>query len=333
MTVELIHSIRVKGRNTATSGATNNAYVNAQSYASALLGIDNSPASYPYHVHKTDLTQNWYEVSTDRVESVNLNTGDYSATERFVIASGVQPWSHQRRINMQTDVAQITMIDMQGSVQGFGRTNIGPSGNLGYNNASSGWLNDVKPSLYADAAAYYTNLGGANTLQTTPLSLSAALLEFPGRVEYSTQYTDGPSQDLPSGIAERKSTYNRQDPIELIAWHQIPFRTLGDIKQRMGTPIQGTITVTASARATNTGNIETDINRAIAQVESDVNAIKPDPNTAEFIELELSSPSVINYDHRSLSANATVNWRFTLDLAGVNSASGTISFARYGGGL
>jgi len=333
LTVELNHTIRVKGRNTATSGAANNAYTNAQAYGSALIGIDKAPASFPYHVHKTDFTQTWHEVSTERTENVNTSTGDYAVTERFVIASGAQPYSHQRRINMSTDVAQVTTVEVQGTVQGFGRTNIGASGNLGYNNASSGWLNEVKPALYADLAKYYEDLGGANTLSTTPVSLSAASLEFPGRVEYSAQYTDSPAQSLPSGIAERKTTYNRQDPIELIAWHQIPFRTLGDIKQKMGTTLQGSITVTAMARATNTGNVTNDVNRAIAQVETDVNSLRPDPNTAEFLELELSSPPVINYDHQSLTANATVNWRFTLDLAGVNSASGNISFKRYDGGL
>jgi len=333
LTVEVTHNVRVKGRNTATSGTTNNSYVNAQSYASALLGIDNAPTGFPYHVQKTGATNTWYEVSTDRVESVDINGGTYAATERLVIASGVYPWSNQRRINFNTDLAQITTADIQGTIQGFGRTNIGVSGSLGFDNATSGWLNHVKPALYADITKYYTDVGLTNTLNTDPESLSVALLEFPGRVEYSAQYTDAPSNSLPSGIAERKVTYNRQDPIQMIAWHQIPFRALGDVKQEMGTTTPGTISITAMARATHTGDLTTDVNRAIAQVESDVNAIRPDPNTSEFDELELSGEPQMSYDPKTLTANASVNWKFTMDLAGVNSASGNISFQRYAGGL
>jgi hypothetical protein len=333
LTVELAHSVRVKGRNTATSGDTNNAYINAQSYASTLLGITNAPANFPHFAFKSNENQTYYEISTTRTETSDIAGGSYAALETFRIGSGVYPWSHSRRVNIGTDRNDITTVDIQGSIQGFGRTNTGPSGNIGLNNAVSGWLNHVKPALYADAAKFYSDLSLGNTLNSTAISQSATQSEFNGRVEYTAQFTDDPGDNLPSGIAERRVTYNRQDPVEVIAWHSIPFRALGDVKQNMGTPNRGTIAITAMARAKHTGNVQTDLNRAIARVETDINAVRPDPNTAEFAQIELDGFPALNYDPLTLVANGSVNYTFTLDLAGVNSSSGNISFSRYGGGL
>jgi len=309
------------------------AYTNAYTYASTRIGVNQVPTGFPYYVDLTDQNDTWQEISTKRTETANVTGGSYSITENFKIGSGVYPWSHQRRMSFDVDHSDIVTIDINGTVQGFGRTNIGPSGNIGFDNAVSGWINHVKPGLHADAAKFYSDLGYVNGLNSDAVSHSVAQIEFAGRVEYGAQFTDNPAGSLPSGISERKVTYNRQDPIEVIAWHAIPFRALGDIKQEMGTPTRGMISISANARAKYTGNIETDVNRAIALVESDINAVRPDPNTAEFTTLELSGPPVLNYDPVTLSASASVNYTFTLDIAGVNSSSGDLTFSRYGGGL
>lgn len=330
-TVDITHNVNIKGRNTAVSGAASNAHTNALQLAGARLGLNNAPVGFPAHVHQSQSLL--YEISTTRTESVGLEEGTYSATETFKVGSGIYPWNHFRTINCDVDANDFTTVTLQGTIQGFGRTNIGSSGNIGLDNAVSGWLNHVKPVLYADAAQFYSNLNGANTLNTKIISLTQAKSEFAGTLTYSTQFSDAPADNVPSGIAERSSNINRQDPIEIIARHPIPFRSLGTILQNMGTPTDGRITISATARAKNTGDVEADVNRAIAQVESDLNAIRPDPNSAEFLTLEIEGNPTLSYDILTLSANASVNYVFTLDIGSVNSPSGNLSFSRYGGGI
>lgn len=331
LTVDIVHTVTIKGRNTATSGASNNAYINAADFGGGRLGLSNAPGGFPRHVEESQTPL--YEISTNRTESVGIEEGTYSATENFKIGSGVHPFNHFRTVNAETDRNGITTVSLQGTIQGFGRTNIGPSGNIGLNNAVSGWLNQVKPFLYADAVKFYDDLEISGTLSSRVLALSQAQSEFAGNINYSAQFSDAPADNLPSGIAERSVTVNRQDPIEIIARHPIPFRALSTILQPMGTPNDGRISISAQARAVNTGDEETDTNLAIAQVESDINAVRPDPTSSEFLTLELESTPTLNYDVKNLSANAQVTYIFTLDLAAVNSASGNVVFPRYGGGL
>ena len=330
-TVRIEHNISIVGRNTATSGDASNAHTNARDYGRTLMGLSNAPADFPVHVDQSESLL--YEISTQRTESVGLTAGSYSASEIFIVSSGIYPWNHARSISVSTDRNSITSIQLQGKIQGLGRTNIGPSGNLGFDNAVSGWLNQVEPNLYADATEFYSGLGLTLSLNNRITAKSVTESEFLGTVDYNITYTDDPADDLPSGISERSVTYDRRDPVELMARFAIPFRRLGSVVQEMGTTLDGSISISARARATNTGDESADVNRAIAQVESDLNAVKPDPNSSEFIRLDLTGQPTLNYDIKSRLASSSIQYAFTLDLAGVNSASGSISLPRYQGGL
>lgn len=329
-TVDINHNISIKGRSTATSGTPNNAYINARDYGNTLLGLDKVPSGSPIFVQQSQGLL--YEIATQRTESLSVSDGTFTATETFKVASGVFPWNHSRRYSFETTDAEVTSVQVQGTIQGFGRTNIGPSGNIGLNNATSGWLNHIKPSLYTDAAKFYADLQIGNTLLTTLNSLSVSQIPFLGRLEYTASFSDDPADNLPSGIAERSVTVDRQDPVEVLARFDIPFRSLGSVTQPMGTPTDGKITINANARAKYTGDVEADVNRAIAQVESDLNSVKPDPNSSEFISIVLDNVSQ-NHNVVGLTATATLSYTFTLDLAGVNAASGSIILSRYAGGL
>jgi len=330
-TVRIEHTISIVGRNTAISGATNNAYINAKEYGRTLMGLVNAPVDFPVHVDQSESPL--YEISTQRTESTDPTAGRYDASEAFIVSSGIYPWNHSRSISVSTDRNEITTIQLQGKVQGLGRTNIGPSGNIGFDNAVSGWLNQIEPNLFADAAAFYAGLGFDLSVNNKVVAKSVTESEFLGSVDYSVSYTNDPADDLPSGISERSVSYDRRDPVELLARFVIPFRQLGSIVQEMGTPLDGSININARARAINTGDEVADVNRAIAQVESDLNAVKPDPNSAEFIRLDLVTQPSLTYDVITRTATAGIQYAFILDLAGVNSASGSIAFPRYQGGL
>jgi len=330
-TVRIEHNVSIVGRNTAPSGSANNALDNARDYGRTLLGLANAPVDFPVHVDQSQSPL--YEISTQRTESVALTRGSFDATEVFIVSSGIYPWNHSRSISVSTDQAGITSVQLQGKIQGLGRTNIGASGNIGFDRAVSGWVNHVEPALYTDAAAFYSGLGFTLSLNDKVISRSITESEFLGTVDYNITYSDDPADNLPSGIVERSVTYDRRDPTELMARFTIPFRQLGSIVQEMGTTLDGGITVSARARATNTGDESADVNRAIAQVESDLNAVKPDPNSSEFVRLDLVGQPSLNYDIKARSASASIQYAFVLDLAGVNSASGSISFSRYQGGL
>jgi len=330
-TVRIEHNISIVGRNTAISGATNNAYINAEEYGRTLLGLAQAPANFPIHVDQSESPL--YEISTQRTESVGLTAGSYNATEVFIVSSGIYPWNHARSISVSTDRNGLTSVQLQGKVQGLGRTNIGPSGNIGFDNAVSGWINQIEPNLYADAAQFYAGLGFSLSLNNKIIARSVTESEFLGTIDYNFTYTDDPADGLPSGISERAVTIDRRDPVELMARFAIPFRQLGAIVQEMGTTLDGSINISARARATHTGDEAADVNRAIAQVESDLNAVRPSPNSAEFIRLDLVGQPSLNYGIKSRVASASIQYLFTLDLAGVNSASGSIHLSRYGGGL
>lgn len=329
--LNITHSISIVGNNSAISGQPNNAHTNARDYGVTLLGPGKVPAGFPAFTQQGD--SGLYEISSTRTESVDVERGSYDASETFVVGSGTYPWNDARKITITTDRNDITTVQVAGTVQGFGRTNIAASGSIGFDNAVSGWINHVQPALYADAVAFYEGLGITLNLNPKIISKSNTESEFLGTVDYSISYTDDPADNLPSGISERSVTVDRQDPIELMARFTIPFRSLGSIVQEMGTPLDGSININATARATNTGDEIADVNRAIAQVESDLNAVKPDPTSSEFIRLDLSANPSLNYSPKTLTASASLQYTFILDLAGVNSASGSISLPRYQGGL
>ena len=95
------------------------------------------------------------------------------------------------------------------------------------------------------------------------------------------------------------------------ASHVIPFRKLGNVIQDIKTPTEGQVVITSSAKAENTGDATIDTNRAIEQVESEINRVRP--NSADFETLRVSNLQQ-DYSDKELTAQANITYIFTVNL-------------------
>lgn len=318
------HSVSAVGINTALSG-TSNALDNARAFVESRLGTANAPADFPRYVVPGDVNgvaANLFEFQRSRTESVDLETGTYEVTETFVYVSGTLPYADAQSFTYDKDSEGVVNVSVQGTIQGYPRSDGTDDPYAAFYNAQSGYLNTIEPGLPALASGLYTNYGGSGTLAVTnPQSINITENRFLGTLAYSLQYTDDPAEVLPSGIVEQTLNVQRKDGIRLMVSHVIPQRRLGNVLQDIQTPTPGTFTITATAKSENTGDVVADVNRAISHVQDLVNQNRPNP--AEFINIRLVD---VTQDHSKieLTANVTVSYEFVMDLAQVNAPDSDI---------
>jgi len=322
--LEISHSVSARGINTLASGT--NAIHNARSAVFPLLGLSNLPYYLPYYTEPNASgggTVNIYDVSLQRSESIDTLGGSYSVTENFILASGSDPYVHERTSSYEEDENGIVRVVMNGTVRGLGRTNLNTDGGVGYAQALAGF-NTIRSQFGSDASGVYNDFQqGAGTLYTTsPISLSITKSKYNGTIAYNVSYTDDPSEDLPSGIVESTSSIQRNEAGRLYASHPIPFRRLGNVIQDIKTTTEGQIIITTSAKSENTGNASNDVNRAIAFIQDEINRLRPNP--ASFQSLRLEGGPNVTYSDKELTAQATVTYIFVVDLSSVNSADSDI---------
>lgn len=320
LTTTVQHSVSAKGINTNTSGVSN-ALENAKDFVDARIGISNLPALYPSYVVPGDVdgdTSTLFEYQRTRSENVDVETGTYEVNETFVFVSGTVPYSDSRVYTFDKNSEGITNIGVNGSVEGYPRSDGTYEPYSAFFNAQSGWLNAIEPYVYNDAAEVYNRYGASGTLATKIISYSISENRFTGTLTYNIGYTDDPSQDLPSGIVEQSINIQRIDAIRLQQSHVIPHRRIGNIIQDIGTPTEGQVRMTASAKAENTNDEVADTNRAISHIQDLLNQQRP--NSAEFISLRIASKEQ-SHDKKSLTATATIVYAFTVDLATVQEAN------------
>jgi hypothetical protein len=319
-TTTVNHTVNAIGINTATSGSASNALSNARTFVLSRVGASAVPSNYPSYVNPSG-TNTLYEFQRTRSETVDIEAGSYEITETFVYASGSQPFSDNRTYSFSTDANGIATVTVDGTIQGYPRTAGTDVAFNGFYNAQSGFRSVLKPLIYNDAALVYTRYGGSGTLATTTQSYSITENRFLGTVQYSLSYTDDPAKVLPSGIVEQSITIARNDAVRLQVSHVIPQRRLGNLVQDIATPTVGSITITASSKATNTGDNVADTNRALSNVQDLINQYRP--SSSDFINLRIISKEQTP-DPLALSAQATVVYEFIVDLAQVNDASSDI---------
>lgn len=320
MAVTVQHSISAKGANTNPSG-TSNSLENAKAWVDARLGAANVPSGYPSYVFPGDVngdTSTIFEYQRTRVESVDVETGSYQVTETFVYVSGTAPYSDSRTYNFDKNADGVVTVSVQGTIEGYPRTDGTNNAYGGFYNAQSGWKNGIEPNVYADAAAVYSVYGGSGTLFTKQVSYGIGENRYRGTLTYNISFTDDPAEDLPSGIIEQSISVQRTDAIKMRQSHAIPHRRIGNIIQDIGTPTEGQIRLTASAKAENTGDELADTNRAISHIQDLINQNRPNPN--DFIQLYVASKDQA-HDRKSLTASANITYNFTVDLATVQEAN------------
>lgn len=323
--VTVNHTVSAVGVNTSQSGTASNAVANAKAFVASRTGIANAPSGFPIYVEPgsvSGVSGTLYELQRTRRENLNIEQGSYEVSESFVYGSGTRPFAETRTYTYDKDSNGIVTINVQGTVQGFKRTDGTNTAVNGFYNAQSGFSNHIKPTIATDVSGVYQYWGGSGTLGIySPTNTSITENRYLGTVGYSYTFTDDPARVLPSGIVDQSLSVQRTDAVRVFVTHAIPFRRLGDVLQDLATPTLGNISIAATAKSENTGDVVSDVNRAISHVQNLINQNRPNPD--EFITLRLVSLNQEN-SKLQLSASATAVYEFTVDLATVNTSSSDI---------
>ena len=332
--VDITHSISAQGLNTSVSGLASNAVSNAVSRVQSLLGLRHAPQGFPGYVQPGSGTDSrFYEVTTSREESINLEDASYSVTENFKLVSGLLPFADERTTQIQVDENGITTVNLQGTVRGMGRTNDGPaagssrsSGGTGFVNALSGFNALVRPQWPNDALLAYGRYSGSGTLATSnPQAINISETPCAATVGYSVTYTDDPTSNLPSGIADLSLSVARTDPVVQNAIIGVPFNALGPVFQRLCTTTEGTYAIACNVVAKATSDEVVDTNLALQVAEQYM--IPRQPNAADYVALKLTGRN-ITIDRLNRSVNVTYTWTFSQSVDTVPSDTGQISLGR-----
>jgi hypothetical protein len=322
------------------------AFENAMRAVQAVLGIQNLPLSLPSFAQpnasggfgfthpSNPIGGPIFEVSVQREETADVANGSYSVTEVFTIVSGVPFYFTRRNSSYQEDQNGVTNVTVDGTVQGLGRTLApgDPEGSVGFQRALSGFINHVRPNLRWEASGIYVRHHAApfasGLIFNNPTSYSVAENKCRGTIDFSITYSDNLAINLPSGIAESQSSIQRVDGIELIVSHVIPLRRIGNLLQSINTTTEGTVTISASARAENTGDPKADTNRAIDYVEYELNRLRSiHAREADFITLRVSGLEQ-GVNDRELTSNASISYTFTIPLESAQSVDSLVSLRR-----
>ena len=308
--IRISHSVSAKGINTTISGGASDALQNAKTWVLARMGVNTIPAGLPGYA-ESGITGNtvWEKY---RTEAASVTDGTYDAKEDMVMASS-SGYVHNWTAQMQTNAEGITVVTLNGNIEGMGRWE------TSIDNAVSGWNSNVQPSLASVANSVYTEMSGTATLNTNKVnSLSITRDTFNGRVGYSTSYDDNPQQ-LPSGISEFNITKQIKLPIRKKATFEIPSRIAGSIVHDIGTPTNGNIVVNGTAK----GVIDTQLQYVKEFCEDQINSLRP--NGALYNEMWFTDfNKTENDDQKSFSFN--VAWAYTDNLSNVPDPSGEVAF-------
>lgn len=332
--VEISHNVSAQGVNTAVSGQASNALDNAVLRVNSLVGLVHAPQGFPNYVQPPSGSNvGFYEVTTQRTETIDLEQATYSITENFVLVSGIRPYTDERNSQFTVNDEGIITVTLNGTVRGYGRTNDGApesngrsSGGTGFANALSGFNNDTRPLWESDALDIYSRFGGSGSLAiNNPQSTTITQVPCNGTIQYSITFTDDPQENLPSGIASLSCSVQRTDPTVSNNIIAVPFSALGPVFQRLCTTSEGSYSIQCAVTAINTGNEVVDTNRAIEVAEQEI--IRLQPNPADYIELALTGRNQ-TVDRRARSINVTITYTFSQDVATVPSDDGPITLGR-----
>lgn len=283
------HTISAVGTNTAPSG-NNNALENARNFVLARTGFNNIPAGHPAFVQASGAASgigalDAYEEL--RSESVDVQAGSVTVNEAFTVSSGC--FTHIQDGSFSTDEQGITTVQINGNIQGLGRTP------LRFSRALDSYNNFIEPLLIPKANGIYTQFGGSGTLVTAnPRSLSFSQNESAGTLTYTRTYNDDPASNLPPDIQDASLSVQVSEPVQLHATIPIPERSVGPIVQDVGTTTPGTYTISGNA----VGKTGVSIATVKAFVQTQINANLPVAATLNAQTIILTQKSVTTDEFR-----------------------------------
>jgi hypothetical protein len=293
--IELSHEVSAVGIN--TSGTGDNTLANARTFVTARVGYANEPASHPAFAQASG-AYSGYE--SRRTENVDVAAGSYSISESFILSQNA--YTHTQTSSLSISEG-ITTVALDGEIKGLGRST------TGYANALSGWNNTVEASLSGAASAAYTELGGIATLYvSSPASESLAKNASAASLSYSREYTDNATENLPSGVSSFSIDVSDEQPTTLTSSVSIFGRALGNVVQTIGTPTEGSFSISGNAK----GDQGFSMAALITYAESRIDALRP--LSGNYTTLRLESQSVTK-DADANELNFSLNWAYTKNLS------------------
>lgn len=294
-TIEVRQDISAVGIN--TSGTGNNALANARTFINTRTGYANQPANHPAFAQASG-SYSGYEGK--RSENVDVAAGSYSVSTVYTLSQNA--FIHTQTSSLSSSDG-VTTVRLDGEVRGLGRST------TAYANALSGWNNTVEASLSGTASSVYTELGGAATIYvSSPTSESLAKNENAGSLSYSREYTDDSSDNLPSGVESFNLDISDDQPATLYSSFSIFGRSLGNVVQNIGTPTEGTFTITGNAKGSQgyaMASLQT-------YAEGRIDSVRP--LSGNYTTLRLESQNV-SKDNDANEIQFTLVWKYTKNLS------------------
>jgi len=235
-TASLTHSVSAVGLNTNPSGV-NNSLDNAKAFVTDRLGGLNPVAKIPGGGPSL-IFSSYSSLSYIRgllSEALDKAGGSYSVTENYVAASGASlNYLHRNTFDVSVDPNGIAAISVTGGIQGNAATPFERN-----NKAMSGWLNDVRPTLFTSASSFHAAMGRTRILGSGYLSESVTRNHNAGTVDYSASWDDKLNDASASGVIDADYSISEQRPIDAFASIQVPGKATGPVWQNLGTTTEG----------------------------------------------------------------------------------------------
>jgi len=237
-TYRLTHNISATGRKVYNDGGLISAgWEQAKRWVKTRLGIDNVFVNDTIALKLTSKT-GYNHVRTENTDEL---TGQYSVTETWIIASGNcrEDFTVDTQYSLESG---LTRVVINGEIIGFDTKNSTTmqisetkyqAASVKYANISSG----VTPTIFTRAQTY-----SGITLNTQVLSTSVGKNPLVGRINYSFEYDNRPSNCISNALTE-SIVITDKNPTDIFANIPVIGRTNGPVLQDMGTTTERTRTV------------------------------------------------------------------------------------------
>jgi len=143
---------------------------------------------------------------------------------------------------------------------------------------------------------------------SNPTSESLGKDASAGELTYSREYTDSSVDNLPSGIDSFSLNISDEQPTSLTSSVSIFGRALGNVVQSIGTPTEGTFSISGNAK----GEQGYAMASVLTYAETRIDAVRP--LAGDYTTLRLEAQSV-SKDADLNEIQFSLTWRYTKNLS------------------